>query len=404
MSQHADADALKLKATTIVEEKYSDNVFFDSDDRLDDLITHFSPGLQGGCQTETTELLLGGRVDYYDYQEHDDLDAMDRFYDGRFTRRWDSRFTTNLTASYLEDETRERELAETGLLFSDDRRQRKTYGLDGQYQVNERSAVSFFYGFQTEDFADELNYDLSIHTIQILITSGVSPVPERCIGRMQLVGGLYEYLRNYVAVDPFLGVYNTEVDDEQSIDYYSTSLGFEYEWTERLHLTFDLGGRFTKIEKTLKQAVESNPLGLEVPPDKEESESWGYVAMLDMVYKGEKGRFNIMASHDLVPASGQEGTTERTTIKLNGSKRLTDQWSFSWAARGYLNRSDGTEVTTDEDELTIQLHAGLKYIFDPQWTLGAYWLTSWIDDRETDEERTQNKITLRLQWNWPILE
>ena len=403
-SETVIADPLKLKLGADVEEKYSDNVFFDAEDPKDDFINRIRPWLRTGWVTETVDLQLSGKADFYDYWDNDDLDAVDQFYDGRLFRRWNSRFSTTLSAAYLNDERRERELAETGLLFNNDNRQRYTCTLNGEYQISELSAMSLTYSYEHETFDDERTYDLQAHLVQLSITRSMAPALERTTGRVVLVGGLYEYGRDFATSDPFLGLYRMDVDDDQTIEYDSIRIGLSHNRTERLQFNMDMGARFARVDNTVDRTIEPNPLNLTVPRAEEEDESWGYVATLEAVYSGEKWQLSALASHDLVPASGRDGSSERTTLRFDGKGRLVSRWYYHWSARGYLNRSDDSGVTSDDDEITVRLQAGLRYAFNPSWSLGAYWLTTWIDDRENNVDRAQNVASLRLQWNWPILE
>jgi hypothetical protein len=398
------ADPLKLKFGVDVEEKYSDNVFFEADDPQYDFITRLKPWLWGGWRTETSDIMLRGKADIYDYRKNDELNAIDQSYEAELARRWNSRFATSLTASYLNDERRERELAETGLLFDDDNRQRQSYILGAQCNLTELSAMSLSYNYQIETFDDELTYDLHVHMLQWVFSRDLTSIIERSTGSLSLVGGLYEYRRDYETTDPFFGAFQTNVDDEQTIDYYALRVGMAHNRTERLKLNVDLGARFTRRSATVIRTISPNPLSLSVPVAEEEKESWGYVATLEAVYTGEKWEFSALASHDLVPASGRNGTTERTTLRLGGSGRVVSQWFYDWSMRGYLNSSDNSGVTSNEDEMTVQLQGGLRFAFNPQWSLGVYWLTSWIDDRENDIDRTQNTLSLRLMWNLPVLD
>lgn len=399
-----NADPLKLELGADVEEKYSDNVLFAAEDPKDDFITRIRPWLQTGWETETVDLQLSGKADFYDYRDNDELDAVDQSYDGRLFRRWNSRFSTVLSGAYLNDERRERELAETGLLFNDDNRQRYTGTLTGQYQVSELSSMSLTYSYAYDAFDDERTYDLQAHLANLSISRSLSPALERTTGRVVLIGGLYEYGRDYATSDPFLSSYRMDVDDDQTIEYYSIRIGVSHNKSERLQLNMDMGARFARVDHTVDRTIEPNPFSLTVPRAEKEDESWGYVAMLEAVYSGEKWQLSALASHDLVPASGRDGSSERTMLRFDGHGRLVSQWYYHWSARSYLNRSDESDVTSNDDELTVRLQAGLRYVFHPRWSLGAYWLTTWVDDRENNVDRTQNVATLKLQWNWPIFE
>jgi hypothetical protein len=399
-----NSDPLKFKFGVNLEERYSDNIFFDTSDPQDDLITQLGPWLQGGWKTEIIDFQLQGRLDYYDYRDNDDLDALDQSYKSHLFRQWTPRFSTSLSAAYLDDERRERDLAETGLLFNDDNRQRQTYSLDGHYQLSQLSTVSLTYSYQDEAFDDELTYDFQSHWVQLTSSSDLSSVVQRCSGNLILAGGVYTYKRDYDTMDPFLGIFPSRTNDEQFIEYYALRLGVKHDRTKRLRLNIDIGARYTRIKKTVSTTIAPNTLNLTVPTDEEEDESRGYVATVEVNYSGDTYQINVLASHDLVPASGRDGTVERTTLRFGGTGRIVNNWSYHWAARGYLNRSDNSRVTEDEDEVTVQLTGGLRYAFTRQWSLGAYWQTYWLDDRNNDIDKTQSTASLRLQWNWPILD
>jgi hypothetical protein len=399
-----NSDPLRFEFGLDFEEKYSDNIFFEADNPQDDSITHIEPWLQGAWKTQITDFQLQGKLHYYDYRDNDDLDVVDQSYNSRLFRQWSPRFSTTVSAAYLDDERRERDLAETGLLFNDDNRQRQTYSLDGQYQLSQRSAASLTYSYQDEAFDDELTYDLQSHWVQLTLSSDLTSIVRRCSVNLTLAGGVYKYNRDYDTVDPFLGLFQARANDEQSIEYYALRLGVSYNRTERLRLNLDVGARLTRTERTHSTTINPNPLGLIVPTDEEEDESRGYVGTVEVIYSGETYQISGHASHDLVPASGRNGTVERTTLRFDGTGRIVQNWSYHWTARGYLNRSDNSRVTGDENELTVQLSGGLRYAFTRQWRLGAYWQTYWLDDRDNDVDKTQNTVSLRLQWNWPILD
>ena len=61
-------------------------------------------------------------------------------------------------------------------------------------------------------------------------------------------------------------------------------------------------------------------------------------------------------------------------------------------------------VTADDDELTVELRAGLRCVINRMWRIGLYGRSTWIDDRIADEDKRQNTVTLRLAWNWDVME
>jgi hypothetical protein len=398
------AGLLNFNLTTNVQARYSDNVFFSTENTESDYCLRISPGIRSGWKTEAMELRFSGFAHIYRYQENEELDTVDQIYSADYSRQWNPRFATAVSASFLVDERRDRELSETGLLFDDDRRWKQAYHLSGQYQLSELSQMSLSYGFQVEDYHDDTNYDTTIHTIQLLISRNLASILENSTGRLQAIGGFYEYRRDYETTDSVFNFYSVDMDDQQDIDYYSFKLGLGYRWTEKLNLTFDAGARFTKTNQSAASIIEPNPFGMTGTVIEEENESTGFVAMFQADYSGEKAQFSVQASHDLVPASGLEGAAERSTLRLAVQRRLSTKWSFDCSARTYLNRSDESDVTSDKDELTLLFRTGLKYAFHPMWHVRAAWQTYWIEDRQNHVDKRQNIVTLRLDWNWSVLD
>jgi hypothetical protein len=191
------------------------------------------------------------------------------------------------------------------------------------------------------------------------------------------------------------------VDDQKTTYYGSATLGFAYIWSERLELTLDLGGRMSRDELIIQR---SYPFNSTMATQEEFSDSQGFVGTLNAIYKTWTGRISMAVSHDLVPASGREGTVERTVLRFAGSRRFQDKWHCSGSISGFWNRTGESEAIDETEEQTLQLHADLKYAFNPWLSLGAHWTTTWIDDLEGDTDRRQTTLSLRLLWDLPIKE
>ncbi len=396
-----NADPLKLKVAASIEERYSDNVFFDAENQTSDLITRFSPAVEGGWRTERTDLLLSWRPDFYYYRDTSDLNAVDQYCDGRLSHQWTERLSTTLSVSYLDDERAERELSDTGLLFNNDPRQRRTYGFGGQYQISEKAALALSCGYTDETFDNPQDYDYGAHTVSVLFSRNLEPLLKRSTGRIQAGYALYDYSRDYSSGNVLQVI---DVHDQRTYQNYSLSLGLARSMTERLELTVDLGARLTHREDEIRLHTTDFLGRRSYQSSVEEDDSLGFVGMLEAVYTSEKSRFSALLSHDLVPASGRNGATERTTLRLADNGRLTGDLYFDVWMRAYRNRTEETGTASQVDEHTVQFNAGLRYAFNPTWSLGAYWLTTWVEDRGTDVDKTQNTFALRLMWNRPVLE
>jgi hypothetical protein len=397
----SNADPLQLKLSASVEEKYSDHVFSQAGEGVTDFITRLSPAVEGGWRTERTGFLLSWHPDCYYYQENRGMNSVDQTWDGRLSHQWTERLSTSLTAGYLDDEQPERELSETGLLFNTQHRQRWTCGLDEQYQVSEKTAVAMSYGYTDEAFDDPRTFDLRSHSVSVLLSRNLAPLVARTTGRLQVTGASYEYKRSYVLEDLFQTI---STDDRQSVEYYSLTLGLAHTMTERLQFTLDLGTRYTRSEREIKQHVATLFGEGDLAPVEMVDTSSGFVGTLETAYASEKSSFSVLLSHDVAPASGRSGLSERTTLRLADNGRLTGDWYYNLSISAYRNVIDATEDTAGTDELTTQLGAGLRYNINLIWNVGIYWGSVWIDDRKNDNSDNQNSCSVKVGWNWPVLE
>ena len=114
----AAADRRELDVFLGAREEYNDNIFFDSDDPVDDFITTISGGLKFLNQTERTDLYLSAIVDRLIYSDDKDLDATDQYYNGRFGYEFTPRFGATVDAAYSKDSRPDRDVAVSDLMLS----------------------------------------------------------------------------------------------------------------------------------------------------------------------------------------------------------------------------------------------------------------------------------------------
>lgn len=399
------ADPLRLTLKASVEERYNDNIFWDLDDETEDFVTTLSPEATLGYQTGRSGVTLKGRADIYYYEDNSELDDTDQHYSGKLTHQWTPRFFTTIDGSYRDDNRPDRDLDETGLLFDSDRRKKWEGGLINQYQVDELSSLGLSYSYQNERYDEEDRFDLDGHFWGLSYSRNLSGYLARTTATIRLQGGLYAYTQDYAVEEPFLfGTITNAVDYEQAIENYALTLGASHTVTEKLQLSLDAGTRYTVSEMTTSLATIYSWGGRIDSSEEETDRSWGFVGTLEAIYTGETTRLSLLASHDLVPASGRNGLTERTKILLSLNKRLGETFRVYGSAGAFRNRSDRSGATSDIEEYSLHCTVGLKYAFHDNWRIGGAYRFNWLESREDDREYHRNIVSLVVDYNWPFWE
>ena len=401
----ANADPLRLMLKASAEQRYNDNIFWDTEDETDDFVTTVSPEVILGYQTGRSGATLRGLADFYYYAENSDLDDVDQFYSAKLSHQWTPRLVTTLDGSYKDDNRPDREFAETGLLLDTDRRKRWDALLIGQYQLDEVSSLGLSYTYLNERFDEPDRFDLAGHFWGLSYSRDLSKYLSRTTGSIRLQGGLYDYTQDYSVEEPFFfGTITNVVDYEQAIENYSLTLGAGHEWTERFYISFDAGVRYTVSDTAISRSTIYSWDGRSDTRDEETDRSWGFVGTLETTWTGETLSMSLLANHDLVPASGENGLTERTKVVLSMSQRLSEDFRVHGSAGAFRNRSDRSGATIDIDEYSLYLTIGLNYALDDSWSVGGVYRLNWLDDHEANLEYDRNIVSLVVNYNWPIWE
>ena len=391
------ASSVDLFFSGYAEERYDDNVLF-STQPTEDWVTIAAPRLLAKYLTERADLGLSAAATYYGYKENHDLDTVDQRYDGVWRQQWSERFAASLEGVYLDDQNRDRVLEESGLLTAETHRRRVDATLGGQYSLSERNFLTASYAFLDEIYDAPRIDDLVGHIFQAGLNRRLGAHPERTTAFLQASYYVYEYTNSYSeAWIP--GLEPISVDSERDIRTGAAYLGVEHHWTETLTLNANAGARYSRYRIELRQG--NSYVQFE---ETDKSDPWGFVGGLGLNYEGLYTHAGLNLSHDLAPASGRNRLTERTSLRLDGSWRPTQEWLLGANASAFLNRSEETGAVGDIDELSTAMAATVRYEFDRRWSLGLRYTFYWIDDRENDIERNRNIVGLVLGWNLPVWE
>jgi len=186
------------------------------------------------------------------------------------------------------------------------------------------------------------------------------------------------------------------------VDNYDATIGIERAFSEKWNLLFDGGTRYTKSKFNITESVLVPPFFVE---RKETNSGWGLVGQLALTYKGEKDNGNLSLSHDISPASGYSGSTERTSFAFYMSRRFTYELYGTLSGGYYINKSKAGEFSSQEiDEDTMRISPGIRYEFDKDKAIDASYVYSKTLYNVSNTEARRNTFFVRFRIQHHLFE
>jgi hypothetical protein len=386
-----------------MKETYNDNIYFEQNDRQDDFITLSVPQMGFYNRTERMMWRLTGRLNDYRYAEHDELNNTDEFYDTEGAYEFTERLRIDGRLSYGEDTQPDREIERTGLSLDGDTRRRLEYGGGVGHRIGEKTALKIDGNFSQEDYQNPQTADTRQKQWHLTYSYDWT---ERTSSALQLSYGRYDFDRRYETRTN--STITNHFEEERDIANYAVTVGLNHHWSERFVLDWNLGGRYTETEHVtrFKQRIVT-PVGpfIQARTEAEEEESWAWVAQLKLVYTGETSEIRISAGHDLYPASGRSGLSERTFLDYAYTRRLTETLRIGINLRYFWNRAERKDALGEDlDEHTFQVQPSVGYAITPDAWLDLSYLGIWIEDEISNTRREQNQVAVTLRFQVPFGE
>jgi len=379
-----NADEFKLTPSVGVKGEFNDNLFFSTSDEIDDFITTIFGGLALLERTERLDLDLSARLDGVMYADNDELDDVDQFYSGRIGYRVTERLRLGADAGYSVDHRPDRDIETTGIVLGPVKRKRWRGGVSGNLTFSEKSIGYLGFNVEDDEFDDDERVDYTFYTANLGYTHDLSKILPRVIGR---INAGYNY-------------YNTDDTDIENI--YAT-VGFSRAITELFNLLVDVGYRYSASEFKVATIIPTPPFLITTTTDTEYDS--GFNGRIVLGYAGELIRADISASQRLEPASGRNGTADRTSFVFNVRKRFAEKFSASLYATYYLNKADaGKMAREDIDEETVSIRPGLSYEIIDNLVLTASYTFTRVEYKINDTEAKRNRVYLRLSYGIPLFE
>ncbi len=381
------ADDFRLIPSLSLRGEFNDNLFFSERDEEEDYIATVSPGLKIIDRTERIDFNLSARGDVIEYDDNSELDDTDQDYRGKFGYRINPRAGIAADAGFTIDSRRDRDLEDTGLVLSSEERERQHYSLSGDYTFSEKTASALSYAYDQEDSDDPEFMDVRYHGASLGFTHNLSRSVSQTVGRFNAGYNRYDYA----------GI---------EIDKYSCTFGASHELSELFTVLVDLGARYSESE-IKKTTLSLNPetMVYEYVQYTDEDDDWGAVVQAVLSYNSDLSGASLTAGHDLKPASGRRGASERTSVSLSMSKGFRDKLRVSLTAGYHLNKSNQNEFgLQDIDEQSWSVRPSARYNFSRDMSLEASYGYTKVEDKEDDTDPERNAVSVRFFWQYPLFD
>ena len=384
----AFGDDFQLIPSLTVRGEYNDNIFGSANDEESDFITTVSPGLELIESTQRLDLRAAAKISPFFYADNSDWNDVDQNYKGNLGYRISELTRIHANAAYDVSNRPDRDLETTGLVYSNDRRDRQDYGLGFDHSLSEKTALGFSCGYFQENWkdVDSDQQDLDAYNAVLQFTHNISQWWHSTIGRLNFGFAQYGY-------------------DTSDIDYYFATIGFQHYFSETVNLIVDLGARYTKSDYSRPQLVFIPPSSLEMRMVETSDEDFGGIGKAILEIQSELTRGSLRISHDVTSAASRGSTVQRSEAVLNLRRKLAERSALSIATGYYKNKADSDEFSSDEtDEDTLFFRTGIQWEIYEKFILEAGYRFSDTDDRVDDENTRRNLVYLQVSIGVPLFE
>jgi hypothetical protein len=399
-AKKAVGDDFKLIPSVALKQEYTDNIFLDETE-LDDFITTVSPALELIEKTERIDAGLFGKLDWIRYDDNSELDTTDQQYNGHIDWQASPRMNLSSAAGYTRDSRTDRDIEETGLLLGTSIRDNYHFNLAGDYFLTEKTRTALSYLFNQEEFDNPRLFDNRSNRVNLGFTYNLGDFIPLTIGRLNIVYSKNKFTNETVIVVPSVfGPVQTDLSNTTDMDGYSLTMGASKQMSEVLSVLVDLGFSYTRREQI--REVQGLPA---VPAVTDTSNTYGGVGQVDLSYNGEYNTGKISLSHDLQPASGRNGLSQRTSMRVTLGRRFTDKFRGNLAVNYILNRADqGQLAAQDIDSETLSIRPFVRYNYNRDIALEASYAYAATMNKVAGTESHRNLVFIRLFVQHPLFE
>jgi len=157
------------------------------------------------------------------------------------------------------------------------------------------------------------------------------------------------------------------------------------------------------------------PTGFTIAEQTQSTSNWGGVGQASLSYKGEMTYASLTASRDITPASGQNGTVERTALTLSTDHRFSYDFHGSASTSFFINKSGaGQFAAVPVNFVTFNIVPAVRYEFGRERPGGSQYLRDMfveasytftrIEDKEADTNGNRSLFMIRFFAQHALLE
>ena len=372
------ADEVKLTPSIAVKEEHNDNILYGASETFKDFYTTISPKLSFLEKTERLKIDLSGRADRRIYSKYSEFNATDQFYDGTGSYSVTERLGITGNVAYSKDSRPDRDLETTGLTYTGVARYRQNYGFGVNYLLSEILAATFYYNYLNDTYDDPRYADMEAHMFNMGVVHDLSYFSRKTQARMNIGYARYN-IQNF------------------RVDNYEWTAGVYRALDEKWNLLLDAGLRYTTSRFTFAEATSAPPFYVY---KYDNSRDWGGVGQLALAYKGLKSSGQVKINHDIMPASGRSGTSERTAFMAGVDMRLTYEFRCTLNGGYFINKSQAGQYSVqkiDENSYWISPSLIYEYSRDVSFNFSYNYNKSHSNITNTDTERNLFQVRYKIQ-------
>ncbi len=375
----AEADEFRLLPSIAQTLQYNDNVFISPDEQTRDIVSTTTGGLELFESTERLTLKAMTQLSQNLYKSNSKLNSTDGLGNGSIRYVLDPMLALSAAGSYSRTAQPDRELLTTGLVLSGVTRDSTNYHAQADYTPTEKIFTSLIYDRGSDHYQSSRFSDLAYDTGTFAFTHDLSAYLPQAKGTLTASYTQYSL---------------TGAD----IDNYEATAGFSYSFQEKWSI--QVAGGLRRTESSFKTVVPTGfiivtPFGafLETVEQKRSNSGWGGVGQAVLSYKGEVTNASFMASRDIAPASGLNGTVERTSFAASVDRRLNYDFRGFFDASYFINKSNGTQFSASAiDFETLNFSPRVRWEFGRERSGGLQSLRDMYVEASYTYTRLEDKI------------
>lgn len=320
----SEADDFRLLPSVTQTLQYNDNVFVSPDQKVHDLISTTTGGVEVSDTTERLNFDVAAQLSQNLYQHSTGLNSTDGIGNGTIRYIVTPQLSLSAAGSYSRTAQPDQELLTTGLVLNGVTKDSTTYHAEADYSLTEKTLVSLLYDHGEDHYQSPLFSDLTYDTETLAFTHDLSGYVPQAKGMLNMSYTQYSLTG-------------------ANVSNYEATTGFSYSLQEKWSMQITAG-----LRRTDSSFDTFAPTGFIFGPfffqtgiieQTQTTSGWGGVGQASLSYKGEVTNATFTAGRDIAPASGQNGTVERTSFIRPTADSVTTSMVFLMRATSSTNRT-----------------------------------------------------------------